>query len=300
MAINLFNKYGSRANPPSIDYPQGSVKNRSAPEVKDGTPLDADWANDHQGFFQSILSYFGVTANGTPDKVGASQYFDALMSDPTEARRGLPTVATAAQVLAGAPGKMIDAEKLKAAFFPSVTGNATLTGSSNNVGMANLASAITLEKGDVIQITAGAYTKLHTVESLTNADNLVVNYEHCGARGNGTLKLPDYTGQVTIKRIAKWYNASEGLGQDWVNATAFRIPATDYTYSVPRTLKISAAAAVSGAGNVVEISQGTESVSRLSVGASEISTTQATVSGNSTYRGVVGSGSAFLRWKEFR
>lgn len=101
MALNLFNKYGSRANPPSIDYPQGSIKNRSAPDVKDGTPLDADWANDHQGFFQSILSYFGVTANGAPDKVGASQYFDALMSDPTEARRGMPLKATNAEVQAG-------------------------------------------------------------------------------------------------------------------------------------------------------------------------------------------------------
>lgn len=114
MAINLFNKYGSRANPPSIDYPQGSVKNRSAPDVKDGTPLDADWANDHQGFFQSILSYFGVTANGTPDKVGASQYFDALMSDPSETLRGIPLVATQTEVDAGKNDeKIVTSEKLR-------------------------------------------------------------------------------------------------------------------------------------------------------------------------------------------
>lgn len=80
MAINLFNKYGSRANPPSLDYPEGSVKNRSAPDVKDGTPLDADWANDHQGFFQSLLSSAGILANGLIDKVGDSQYFEALKS----------------------------------------------------------------------------------------------------------------------------------------------------------------------------------------------------------------------------
>lgn len=118
MAINLFNKYGSRANPPSIDYPQGSVKNRTAPDVKDGTPLDADWANDHQGFFQSILSYFGVTANGTPDKVGASQYFDALMSDPTEARRGMPLVATNTEVSSGLnKSKMVTPSGLQSAFL---------------------------------------------------------------------------------------------------------------------------------------------------------------------------------------
>lgn len=117
MAINLFNKYGSRANPPSIDYPEGSIKNRSAPDVKDGTPLDADWANDHQGFFQSILSYFGVTSNGTPDKVGASQYFDALFSNPTETLRGMPLKATDAEVQAGTnASKMVTPASLRSAY----------------------------------------------------------------------------------------------------------------------------------------------------------------------------------------
>jgi hypothetical protein len=103
MAINLFNKYGSRANPPSMDYPEGSIKNRSAPDVKDGTPLDADWANDHQGFFQSLLSAAGIAASGTPDKVGDSQYFDALKSvipqnipSSTELTRGVAKIATSA------------------------------------------------------------------------------------------------------------------------------------------------------------------------------------------------------------
>lgn len=124
MAINLFNKYGSRANPPSIDYPEGSIKNRSAPDVKDGTPLDADWANDHQGFFQSILNYFGVTANGTPDKVGASQYFDALMSDPTETERGMPLVATQFEANSGVnDSKFVTPKKIRAGFSISLLEN---------------------------------------------------------------------------------------------------------------------------------------------------------------------------------
>lgn len=140
MAINLFNKYGGRANPPSIDYPQGSVKNRSAPDVKDGTPLDADWANDHQGFFQSILSYFGVTANGTPDKVGASQYFDALMSDPSESKRGMPLAATNAEVAAGTNnGKMVTPAGLKSHLGTAAT---------RNVGTAS---------GDVMAVGAGGW-----------------------------------------------------------------------------------------------------------------------------------------------
>lgn len=156
MAINLFNKYGSRANPPSIDYPQGSVKNRTAPDVKDGTPLDADWANDHQGFFQSILSYFGVTANGTPDKVGASQYFDALMSDPSESKRGMPMAATNAEVAAGTNnGKMVTPAGLKSHLGTAATRNVGTTSG-------------TVAAGDDSRIT-GAAQKSANLSDLSNA-----------------------------------------------------------------------------------------------------------------------------------
>jgi hypothetical protein len=41
---------------------------------------EKDWANDKEGFFQSLLSAAGITANGAVDAVGASQFFDALQS----------------------------------------------------------------------------------------------------------------------------------------------------------------------------------------------------------------------------
>lgn len=78
MSIILPNTYPGRANPVSVDYPQGSVKNKTSPTATDGTPLDEQWANDKEGFFQSLLVQAGVTANGNIDKVGDSQYFDAL------------------------------------------------------------------------------------------------------------------------------------------------------------------------------------------------------------------------------
>lgn len=78
MAIKLYERYPGRANPASVDYPQGSFKNRTSPDAKDGTYLEQDWANDDQGFKQSLLSAAGISANGTVDVVGSSQYFDAL------------------------------------------------------------------------------------------------------------------------------------------------------------------------------------------------------------------------------
>lgn len=111
-----------------------------------------------------------------------------------------------------------------AAGQPSITGVATLTGTNNEIEISGLITGLRLDKGDVVEVIASpiGYNKLHTVESLINAGKICVNYEHCGARGNGSLKLPDYTGQVTIKRIAKWYNAAEGLGQEWVELTGVR------------------------------------------------------------------------------
>lgn len=111
MALNISNKYPGRANAPSIDYPEGSIKNQTAPGAKDGTPLDADWANDKEGFFQSLLKESGITANGNVDTVVASQLYDALLQvisdtaplppQATDLVAGIAKVATSAILMAG-------------------------------------------------------------------------------------------------------------------------------------------------------------------------------------------------------
>lgn len=79
MALKLNERYPGRYNNPSADYPQGSFKNRTSPTAKDGSYLEQDWANDKEGFFQSLLAKAVVVANGVVDKVGSSQAFDALL-----------------------------------------------------------------------------------------------------------------------------------------------------------------------------------------------------------------------------
>lgn len=79
MALKLNERYPSRFNNPSVDYPQGSFKNRTTSTSKDGSYLEKDWANDKEGFFQSLLSAAIVTANGYVDKVGSSQYYNSLL-----------------------------------------------------------------------------------------------------------------------------------------------------------------------------------------------------------------------------
>lgn len=80
MALKLNERYPGRFNNPTSDYPQGSFKNRTAPNAKDGSYLEQDWANDKEGFFQSLIQMAGLSPNGLVDKVGSSQFYDALLS----------------------------------------------------------------------------------------------------------------------------------------------------------------------------------------------------------------------------
>src|SRR5690554_6527429 len=93
MAINLDDRYPGRAGPKSVSYPQGSFKDRTAPDAKDGTYLQQDWANDQLAFFQSLMVEAGIDANGNVDTVTESQYFDALVATINSESLGYATFA---------------------------------------------------------------------------------------------------------------------------------------------------------------------------------------------------------------
>lgn len=96
MAINLDDRYPGRAGPKSVSYPQGSFKDRTAPDAKDGTYLQQDWANDQLAFFQSLMKEAGLSANNIVDTVEASQYFDALIGTVAKKFPRLATFSEAA------------------------------------------------------------------------------------------------------------------------------------------------------------------------------------------------------------
>jgi hypothetical protein len=78
MALKRNERYPGRFNNPSTGHPQGAFQNRTSPTSQDGSYLEADWANDWDGFFGSLLSGAGLSADGNVDAVGASQYYTAL------------------------------------------------------------------------------------------------------------------------------------------------------------------------------------------------------------------------------
>ncbi|MCK8669203.1 hypothetical protein M1M11_30445 [Pseudomonas azerbaijanoccidens] len=80
MALKLNERYPGRFDNPTPGYPQGAFKNRTSPTAKDGSYLEKDWANDKEGFFQSLLSAAGIIPSGSPDEVGNSQYYSAMLN----------------------------------------------------------------------------------------------------------------------------------------------------------------------------------------------------------------------------
>lgn len=80
MAIIPESQYPGKITPASTDYPYGQARNITLPGDGTGTPWEAALVNDIFGFQQAMLSEAGVTPSGNPDKVGASQYLDALFS----------------------------------------------------------------------------------------------------------------------------------------------------------------------------------------------------------------------------
>lgn len=89
MALQRDARYPGRWTAASGGHPQGAFKNRTAPGSLDGSYIEQDWANDWDGFFGSLLTAASITANGTVDAVGASQYYSAFLLLTQKARTSM-------------------------------------------------------------------------------------------------------------------------------------------------------------------------------------------------------------------
>lgn len=73
------NAYPGQVDITDPAYPHGKARNVAIPGDGGGTPLEKAWINDVWGFFQAILHRANVSPSGQPDKIGASQYLDAIV-----------------------------------------------------------------------------------------------------------------------------------------------------------------------------------------------------------------------------
>lgn len=120
----------------------------------------------------------------------------------------------------------------------TVSGPAVFTSTTNNIQKTGIVTALSLEVGDVIQVSGTASNnKIFTVESITDDNNIVVNYEH--RNGAGSLSLTNETVSCAIKLLCKWFRAPVGLGQAWVDVVSSRAPNTNYTSPTNRSIACS-------------------------------------------------------------
>lgn len=135
----------------------------------------------------------------------------------------------------------------------TITGNATFSGTKNNIVMTGIGS-ITLAVGDVIEVSGTTNNnKLFTVESIVGNDEIIVNYEH---RGTSTpippKRLKNETSTCTIKLYNRAKNAPLGQGQGWCVPSSGRGKNTKYTNSTGREIAVAINFAAGGNGTVLE------------------------------------------------
>lgn len=179
------------------------------------------------------------------------------------------------------------------------TGTATFTATTNNITLTGI--GIGVEIGDVIQISGAEDAKNNsefTIEVITDANNIIVNQAHAnkGTAKNVATRSSD-TG-VTVKLLAKWYNAPVGLGQGWVDIAASRASAVTYTNTSGKPIVVSLAATISGAPTITLSVRGVV-VNSVYANASfqNYVELQAIITNNDTY---VLSGGTVSQWSELR
>lgn len=78
MALKIYEKFAPFANPPTSEFPTGSIKDDSIPGAEDGTPVEADILNDYRGADDALFAEVGITPSGDVDTALSSQRLEAL------------------------------------------------------------------------------------------------------------------------------------------------------------------------------------------------------------------------------
>lgn len=188
-------------------------------------------------------------------------------------------------------------------FNPTLTGTVSFNSTTNNIELTNIITALGLEIGDVIQISGATDSKNNsefTVEVITDDDNIIVNQAHAnkGTAKNLATRVSDTS--VTVKLLAKWYNAPIGLGQGWVDVTSSRIAGTNYLNSTNRPIQITINRTTTTATTYWTILSNNTIAAESYTANSVTSVATADIPKNSTYTTPTITGVSLRRWSELR
>lgn len=120
--------------------------------------------------------------------------------------------------------------------LPSITGTATFTNATNTINLTGI-GLLDIEIGDVLIVTDSVSNNTEfTLEVITDDDNIIVNQAHAGGTTTKSLVGEVATAGVTISLLSKYYNASLGLGQGYVQVS--RSSGATNTNNTGRTIEV--------------------------------------------------------------
>ena len=169
------------------------------------------------------------------------------------------------------------------------TGTAIFTATTNNINLTGI--GVGVEVGDVIQISGADDAKNNsafTVEVITDANNVIVNQAHAGKGTTKNVATRAGDTGVTVKLLAKWYNAPIGLGRADVN---FPLAVNTTRQNLTGRPILVTVLSVSGAGVIMLQNITTGTSVYTSVGSSIITAGTLLIGVNEIYKWVVNAGS---------
>jgi len=149
MAIKLQDEYPGQVLTGQGGWPHGKPKNQSSAGSGDGTPFEAAWMSDLHGFLQALLDDAGVSPDGNPDRVAASQYLEAIKAIFPANTGG--TFNPSSELEIGGQGLRVSGD-----FWVdgegNITGDITFHGTSDFDGPVNLNAAVTIDSQGSLQV----------------------------------------------------------------------------------------------------------------------------------------------------
>lgn len=237
MAINPNTQYPGKIATPDANYPYGGAQNITVPGDGTGTPWEKALVNDIFGLEQALLKSASIVPSGSADKVGASEYLQAIVEIASGRGYSYDESGIAdAYVL----DVRTNQEKprsyftgLKARFTPGNNNTGAATADIAGLGVKNIKD---INGNDPV---AGALSTLLEAELFYDGLNLILlnPYNHRVDRGTFTPTMKGVTtagtGWVYGSQIGRWTRTGRILTIDFsiqvttIGAGAAGIPAID-------------------------------------------------------------------------
>ncbi|MCH9712741.1 MAG: hypothetical protein K0U20_08975 [Proteobacteria bacterium] len=218
MAINPLLQYPGKVAAATSDYPYGGAQNITTPGDGTGTPWEAAIVNDVLGMQQALLKANAVVPSGSPDKVAASQYLQAIIAIASgRATLYNETGAADAYVLnpvgdMQGPGSYFEGMIIE--FTPANNNTGASTVNVDGLGVVNIkkgSPAVALTGGELVT-TSRVKLRFDGTDFIKDvAEANIVLLDHQTASGSATIEFIDQLDNPYYEYRLDYYNVQPSV-----------------------------------------------------------------------------------------